>query len=395
MDYFEPTRDAALARLADFVPKAGRAYAHGRNTDLGRGQHTDVSTLSPYTRRRLLTEREIVEAVLPIHGRDGAEKFIAEVFWRTYFKGWLERRPGVWAQYTRSRDTLLDEWQGRKWLEKAENGRTEIAVFDEWVQELVETGYLHNHSRMWFASIWIFTLGLPWQLGADFFLRHLLDGDPASNTLSWRWVAGLHTRGKHYLAQRTNIERFTRNRPGVEPGQLDETAEPLEESFDYGEALPVRDALPLDPARPSVLLLTMEDSHPESLSLPEMRGVATLDIDGRSPRETSPLVRAFDAASLEDTARRMGGAALPANTVEALAEWAIAAGATQIVTPFTPRGPVHDWLTAAAPALSARGVTLAETRREWDSLVWPYATAGFFKVKKAIPKVLNSLGMDG
>jgi deoxyribodipyrimidine photo-lyase len=66
------------------------------------------------------------------------------------------------------------------------------------VQELVETGYLHNHARMWFASIWIFTLRLPWELGADFFLRHLLDGDAASNTLSWRWVAGLHTKGKHY-----------------------------------------------------------------------------------------------------------------------------------------------------------------------------------------------------
>jgi deoxyribodipyrimidine photo-lyase len=65
---------------------------------------------------------------------------------------------------------------------------------------------------MWFASIWIFTLGLPWRIGADFFYRHLLDGDAASNTLSWRWVAGLHTRGKAYAAESWNIEKFTGGR---------------------------------------------------------------------------------------------------------------------------------------------------------------------------------------
>ena len=65
---------------------------------------------------------------------------------------------------------------------------------------------------MWFASIWIFTLELPWQLGAEFFLKHLLDGDPASNTLGWRWVAGIQTQGKHYLASEWNIKKFTNNR---------------------------------------------------------------------------------------------------------------------------------------------------------------------------------------
>jgi deoxyribodipyrimidine photo-lyase len=70
-------------------------------------------------------------------------------------------------------------------------GRTGIACFDQWTGELLETGYLHNHARVWFSSIWIFTLRLPWKLGADFFIRFLNDGDSASNTLSWRWVAGL------------------------------------------------------------------------------------------------------------------------------------------------------------------------------------------------------------
>ena len=82
---------------------------------------------------------------------------------------------------------------------------------------------------MWFASIWVFTLGLPWQLGADLFYRHLIDGDPASNTLSWRWVCGLHTRGKTYLARVSNILNYTDNRFSPH-GQLAISAPPLSEA---------------------------------------------------------------------------------------------------------------------------------------------------------------------
>ncbi len=386
-----PTREAALARLHAFVPHAGRSYAQGRNTDRGRGAQTDVSMLSPYLRRRLITEREVVDAVLAAHGPEGADRFITEVFWRSYFKGWLERRPCVWTHYTTTRNALVSEWGDTPRLIEAETGQTGIAIVDDWARELIETGYLHNHARMWFASIWIFTLRLPWQLGADFFLRHLLDGDPASNTLSWRWVAGLHTRGKHYLATRTNIERFTRNRPPVEPGQLDETAEALEERFDYGPALPVRVPIAPDPHRKSALLLTIEDCHPDSLALPESVATGILALDGRSPRETAQAVRDFDAAALADAAQTRSHPAPAITSAEALADWALDAGASQIVTPYTPRGPVHDWLTEVQPYLTGRGLILAERQREWDAQIWPRSTAGFFKIKKAIPSILDSL----
>ena len=160
----------------------------------GPGAHKAVSVLSPYIRRRLVLESDAVAAALAAHGPEAAEKFVQEVIWRGYFKGWLERRPQVWDSYVTGLEadlTALDrDRRLRRDVERAMNGQTGLECFDAWATELVDTGYLHNHARMWFASIWIFTLGLPWRLGADFFYRHLLDGDAASNTLGWRWAAG-------------------------------------------------------------------------------------------------------------------------------------------------------------------------------------------------------------
>ncbi len=213
LQHFIPTRTAGLERLARFLPHAGADYARMRNFDLGAGHHHHVSTLSPYIRHRLVTEAEVLQSVLARHSASAAEKYVQEVFWRTYWKGWLEQRPTVWDIYQADLRAALDAVQTQSGLRSAWsaacNGTTGIDAFDHWAQELVQTGYLHNHARMWFASIWVFTLRLPWELGADFFLRHLLDGDPASNTLGWRWVAGLQTRGKTYLARPDNIQKFT------------------------------------------------------------------------------------------------------------------------------------------------------------------------------------------
>ena len=99
------------------------------------------------------------------------------------------------------------------------------------MKELKENNYLHNHARMWFASIWIFTLKLPWQLGAEFFLQHLFDGDAASNTLGWRWVAGVQTKGKNYIAKEWNIKLFSDNR--FQNVKLNEDAQPIFDNRTY------------------------------------------------------------------------------------------------------------------------------------------------------------------
>jgi hypothetical protein len=403
MTRFPPTRIEGLARIEAFRPSMGGHYAGKRNFDLGPDDRTNVSLLSPYVRRRLVTEAELVRAALDAHGATKAEKFVQEVFWRSYWKGWLEMRPSVWRRYATGlaadRARLSDDRRLAKRVAEAEEGRTGLDCFDVWAAELVETGYLHNHARMWFASIWIFTFGLPWRLGADFFLRHLLDGDPASNTLGWRWVAGLHTRGKPYVAQAWNIAKFTGGRFEPAPRQLNESAVPLD-GDDNPPAGPLPPPQAPDPALPTALLITEEDCMPETLGLrlSDMRAVGLFQAtSARSDLPVSPLVEAFDRGALADAAARTQAAGAPeAERLDEIApadlrRWAQRKGVAQIVTAYPPVGPVRDRLDAARPHLDAAGIRLAELRRPWDGAVWPYATAGFFKVKEKIPRLLPTL----
>ncbi|MEM9213198.1 MAG: FAD-binding domain-containing protein [Cyanobacteria bacterium P01_F01_bin.150] len=398
------TRAAGLARMEEFGPRMGRRYASGRNYDRGPGKHSAVSGLSPYLRRRLITEREVVGLALDQHGPEGAEKFIQEVVWRGYFKGWLERRPSIWADYRRGLDAdraALDrDRRLRKAVEAAEAGQSGLDCVDGWARELVETGYLHNHARMWFASIWVFTLELPWRLGADFFLRHLLDGDPASNTLGWRWVAGLHTRGKAYQAKAWNIAKFTDGRVHPRDADLAAGIRPLE--FTEPEGLPQVAPLraPVAPATgtPTALLIAedeckLEDFQPERLDLV---GAATLAASHlRSDAPVGDGVVDFETSALADAAERLGleATAMRAGSPADLVRWAKGLGAAQIASGYVPTGPLRDWLDEAAPALAEAGITLTEWRRDWDAQVWPHATAGFFKVKKIIPRLIHQLDL--
>ena len=204
----EPDLEFAQDRLHDFIEHNLHEYAFKRNYDYGPENRSNISHLSPFISHRLLYEFDIAKKVLSKFPYLKVEKFIQEIFWRTYWKGWLELRPDVWNDFKSS----LNDLNKDDLYYDAINSKTNIECFNDWVNELKEHNYLHNHARMWFASIWIFTLNLPWQLGAEFFLEHLYDGDAASNTLSWKWVAGLQTKGNHYVARPDNIHKFTDGR---------------------------------------------------------------------------------------------------------------------------------------------------------------------------------------
>lgn len=385
----DATYAAAQSRLSAFLPRAGYRYFSQRNYD--RPGHADVSGLSPYIRHRILTEEQVLAATLRHHTAQEAEKFIEEVVWRTYWKGWLELRPTVWTQYRADLQAALNRVQTENGLradwEAACSGDTGIDCFDHWARELADTGYLHNHARMWFASIWIFTLRLPWVLGADFFMRHLLDGDPASNTLSWRWVGGLQTRGKTYLATADNIARYTDGR--FAPKGLATVAVALD-GPPPPDPRPLPTDAPIDQSARTGLLITEEDLSPLRFRgeiAPAAVAFTNWTAD-RSPLIVAGAVTTFvDAAIADATSRHaetFGIGTLP----DDLVAWATREELTQIVTSYVPTGPAADRVQRLIPRLDAVGIKLIQRLRPYDRSAWPLATRGFFAFKETIPDLL-------
>lgn len=386
-----PSRQAGLARLNAFTPKMGGEYARLRNFDFGPDERAHVSCLSAHVRHRLVLERELAQGAVQTHGARAAEKFIQEVFWHTYWKGWLEMRPAIWADYCAERDhalqALVKDDAARVSYTTAIEAQTGIACFDAWSKELQDYGYLHNHARMWFASIWIFTLNLPWALGADYFLRHLVDGDAASNTLSWRWVAGLQTQGKAYQARASNIAKFTNGRFEPHVASLSQSAEPLPWQAPPKPIMPALNKQP--PAAPYTLFVHEEDCLPDMLDASDLVSQAQKIVVQAAPAARGPgalgaAAQAFTAGALEDVCGRVsrqGHHSVQRLSLSEAASKAQEEGAW--VSLFCPIGPVRDVL----------GDALHYTARAEDALLWPYATKGFFKFKDAIPNALDTLGI--
>jgi deoxyribodipyrimidine photo-lyase len=388
------SRAASLDQIAAFLPKAP-LYARDRNHV--QPGHAAVSRLSPAIRHRLISEDEVAAAVLGKHSPGRVEKFVQEVYWRRYWKGWLSLRPQVWRDYLDALASLPESELARQ----VEAGQSGNAVIDHFANELVTTGYLHNHARMWFAAWWVHEAKLPWQAGAAFFFKHLLDGDPAANTLSWRWVAGLQTPGKTYLARRSNLEKY------LAPELVDSLADGL---TDFEHPQP---HLPVIPAKEPVTRAEL----PHSDFLPSAATGLWIHEDDLSP-ETSPLsghafaailVTGHPAAwdkhgfpaskrrwlldALADTAHRAAGhwnapvaTDFTADPSPALIRWAKEQGLEQIVTLRPDVGPLDDAMPEIVAALSDAGIHLSLIDRPRDLVLRPLATGGFFQFWERMQK---------
>jgi hypothetical protein len=391
---FPSSRAGALERLAAFVDDAPR-YARDRNHVVP--GHGAVSRLSPAIRHRLVGEDEVAAVVLAAHAFGRVEKFVQEVYWRRYWKSWLSLRPQVWRSFIDAPGELVESDA----LRRVEAGASGNAVIDHFTRELITTGYLHNHARMWFAAWWVHQARLPWQAGAAFFFRHLLDADPASNTLSWRWVAGLQTAGKTYLARRSNLEKY------LAPELREALADGLPE-FENPQP-----HLPEIPAREPV---TRPDL-PASIIVPGLRYGLWIHEEDLSP-ETSPLssqgfvaaiatghAAAWDQHGVPQSKRRWLSAALedagcratdcwkvpvavasPADLAAELSGWAAERGLGQVVALRPEIGPLDDALPAVARHLGQAGIRLALVDRPRDLLLRPLATGGFFQFWERMQK---------
>ena len=197
-DTFPPTRAAALARIAAVRPGD---YARSRNALEGA-----VTGLSPYLTHGLVSLPEVLAGVTASHPLDVQHKFVYELGWREYFQHvWAFRGDGIFSSLHEG--VLPEAAYATQLPEDIRQAATGVPVIDMAVRTLYATGYLHNHARMWLASYVVHLRKVHWRVAADWLYGHLLDGDLASNHLSWQWVAGTGS-SKPYLFNADNVARF-------------------------------------------------------------------------------------------------------------------------------------------------------------------------------------------
>ena len=376
---FEISRNGALKKLDNFINAELPNYNFKRNFDLGSQDKSNVSCLSPYISHRLITEYEVAKIVLAKFPYQKVEKYIQEIFWRVYWKGWLELRPQVWSDFTEDLKALKEDDN----YKKAINGETQIKCFNDWVNELKENNYLHNHTRMWFASIWIFTLNLPWQKGAEFFMKHLFDGDAASNTLSWRWVAGLQTKGKHYVAQAWNISKFTNNK--YQNVKLNENALPLTDKREY-KLSPIN--LDYDDNANENLLVFENELNLENHKLKNYKNIYLILLTNEVRKiKLEKKVLDFKTQIINDQKKRL-------DQIKVINETELQSSAKEtisfdVIHPSI--GENYSYLNSLRKKLNLK---LSFILNEEDKFSWQFSNKGYFNFKNNIPNILSKFKIN-
>ena len=375
---FEASKAAALNRLNNFVEKNLSEYSKLRNFDFGPEKRTNISGLSPYITHGVINEKEVIEKSLSKFSFLKNEKFIQEVLWRTYWKGWLELRPNVWTDYLVELNKIREEYKDNQNYKNATDGKTNIECFNFWVTELKENNYLHNHTRMWFASIWIFTLELPWQLGAEFFMQHLYDGDSASNTLGWRWVAGIQTQGKHYLANEWNIKKFTNNR--FRNIKLNETAPPKVSEKTYSIVKQDFNNKNIDDKNLFIFenSLSFETTDLQNNKFKKIYIISNKN-ENRSIKLSERVIK-FKSLLIMDQKQRLENNSINCEVVD-ISE--IKNIKEKVIALYPTVGENLDYL-------NSNNLKIDFLYRKLDQYSWQYCNKGFFNFKNYIPKIITT-----
>ena len=377
---FYTTREKALKSLEIFIDKDIINYSSKRNFDFGPIDRKNVSCLSPYISHRLINEYEISKKVLSKHPYQKVEKYIQEIYWRVYWKGWLELRPKVWADFIEDLN-IIEESEN---YHLAINGKTKIECFNDWVKEIKEYNYLHNHTRMWFASIWVFTLGLPWQKGAEFFMKYLLDGDAASNTLSWRWVGGLQTKGKHYLAQSWNISKFLNKK--YQNIELKENALPLIDSREY-KISPIE--IIKNNSKNEYLIVFENDLSTEKLKIKNYKKIYFVLLDNKSRLLKLDLkVLNYKKNIMKDQLNEINDnfELINENEIEQLLE---NIKNFDIIYPS-----IGENMTFLKKMVKEKNLVINFVARDEDIFCWNFSNKGYFNFKSNIPKILAKFQLN-
>ncbi len=376
---FESSRIKAIEKLDNFIEKNLSDYSKLRNFDFGPEKRSNTSCLSPYITHGIISEKEVIKKSLSKFSFSKTEKFIQEILWRTYWKGWLELRPNVWSDYLIELSKIKKEFKSNQNYLSAVEGKTNIDCFNTWVNELKQNNYLHNHTRMWFASIWIFTLELPWQLGAEFFMQYLYDGDAASNTLGWRWVAGVQTQGKHYLASEWNIKKFTNNR--FNNIKLNENAHSkvpektyliIKQDFDNPQNIEDRNLIIFENN------LSFEITDFQNKRFKKIYLVSNKNQD-RSIKLCDKVIK-FKSLLIQDQEKRLKDKSIDCEVIDI----------SEIKNVENCYG-LYPTVGENLDYLNFNNIKLVFLYRKLDQYSWQYCNKGFFNFKNYIPKIISNL----
>ena len=376
---FVASRAAAIERLNKFVEERLFEYSRLRNFDYGPSNRLNISCLSPYITHGVISELEVIKKSLSKFSFSKNEKFIQEVLWRTYWKGWLELRPTVWTDYLNELKKIREEFKDNSNYKNALEGKTNIECFNEWVNELKENNYLHNHARMWFASIWVFTLELPWQLGAEFFMKHLYDGDAAANTLGWRWVAGIQTQGKNYLASEWNIKKFTNNR--FSNIKLNENAPPKISNKTYSASkLEFNNPQNLDEKN---LLIFENNLSFEISDFNNHKYKKIFLISNKNENRTIKLsekVIKFKTQLIENQKKRLEEKSINSEIIDL----------SEVQNIEKKSYGLYPEIGESLDYINSNNIEIEFLYRKLDQFSWQYCNKGFFNFKNYIPKIITT-----
>jgi deoxyribodipyrimidine photo-lyase len=375
---FNPSRAEALNHLNNFIENNLSEYSKLRNFDFGPTNRSNISCLSPYITHGVINELEVIDKSLKKLPFSKVEKFIQEVLWRVYWKGWLELRPNVWTDFLIELKEVKKEFNNNQNYLNAIEGKTNIDCFNQWVMELRENNYLHNHTRMWFASIWIFTLELPWQLGAEFFMQHLYDGDAASNTLGWRWVAGIQTQGKHYLASEWNIKKFSNNR--FQNIKLNENAPPkvseksyplIKQQFNNPKIIEEKNLLIFENNLSFEVSNFIENKFEKIYLISNINKNRSIELDEKLIKFKSELIK--------DQKKRLEDKSINCEIIDI----------SEIKNINDCYG-LYPSVGENLDYLNSNNLKINFLYRDLDQLAWQYCNKGFFNFKNYIPKIISA-----
>jgi hypothetical protein len=376
---FGTSRASAIEKLNKFAEQNLFEYSRLRNFDYGPNNRSNISCLSPYITHGVVSELEVIKKSLEKFSFSKNEKFIQEVLWRTYWKGWLELRPAVWTDYLNELKKIREEFKDNADYKKAIEGNTNIECFNEWVNELKENNYLHNHARMWFASIWVFTLELPWQLGAEFFMKHLYDGDAAANTLGWRWVAGIQTQGKNYLATEWNIKKFTNNR--FSSIKLNENAPPKISNKTYSVSkLEFNNPQNLEEKN---LLIFENNLSFEISDFKDQKFKKIFLISNKNENRTIELSQKlvkFKSQLIEDQKKRLEEKSIDSEIIDL----------SEIQNINEASCGLYPTVGENLDFINTNNLKIEFLYRKLDQFSWQYCNKGFFNFKNYIPKIITT-----